>query len=229
MQMFLIQEKKNLSPSCDSKMRTILEDPFTFLKTAILCGLSKYFGLVEMTGKLVPCLDMKPRFRIPQIHVFLFNIHFSYRFLFFSMPLHAICWSVNVSFSILSHLVFFSLVLLMSFTTTNQTTTWTLGVEYQPIGFSDVPVLTGTCHRALGNTFSSAKDKRSLPWTKQVKQMEGKSRGSYAWHLFKNWRGRLLEEVWNQKFPHTRNWKLFSKEISLRSNVKGRIIDPPEV
>lgn len=41
--------------------------------------------------------------------------------------------------------------------------------------------------------------------------------------------GRLLEEVWNQNFPYSRNLKLFSKEISLRSNVKGRIIDPPEV
>lgn len=102
---FLFKRKKYLSPSCDSKMRTILEDPFTFLKTAILCGLSKYFGLVEMTGKLVPCLDMKPRFRIPQIHVF--NIQGSYRSLFFSVPLHAIGYSVNVSSSISTHLMIF--------------------------------------------------------------------------------------------------------------------------
>lgn len=107
MQMFLIQEKKIHFSIMRFKDENNSGRPIHFLKTAILCGLSKYFGLVEMTGKLVPCLDMKPRFRIPQVHVFLFNIHFSYRSLFFSVPLHAIGYSVNVSFSILTHLMIF--------------------------------------------------------------------------------------------------------------------------
>jgi len=82
----------------------------------------------------------------------------------------------------------------------------------------------------LGNTFSSAKDKRSLPWTKQVKTNGGKKSWFLCLASFKKIEGgRLLEEVWNQNFPYSRNLKLFSKEISLRSNVKGRIIDPPEV
>ena len=79
MHMVFIQERHMPFAIMRSKMQTILEDPFNFLKTAILLGLSKYFGLVAMTGKLEnPCLDMKPRFRIPQNHVL--DIHVSYRF-----------------------------------------------------------------------------------------------------------------------------------------------------
>lgn len=48
--------------------------------------------------------------------------------------------------------------------------------------------------------------------------MEGKSRGSDAWHLLKKLKGgRLLEEVWNQHYPKffQNNSKLFSKEVSI--------------
>ena len=40
-----------------------------------------------------------------KIHVF--NVNLSYRFLSFSVPLHAICCCVNVSFSISTHLMIF--------------------------------------------------------------------------------------------------------------------------